>query len=55
MNKNLIPTIFKAIAVAMGIAVVTLNAVGALAPATADVLLGIGLAALAIASLQKSE
>jgi hypothetical protein len=53
MKNKLVDTIFKAIAVAMGIAVIVLSILGTLVPATADLLLGIGLAALAIASLQK--
>ena len=55
MNKTLIPTIFKAVAVPMGIAVVTMNAIGTLVPATADILLGVGLTALAFASFLKKE
>jgi hypothetical protein len=55
MNKHLIPTIFKAVAVAMGIAVVAMSAIGVLASNTADLLLGIGVAALAIVALQKTE
>jgi hypothetical protein len=53
MKNNLVGTIFKAIAVAMGIAVIVLGILGTLLPATADLLLGIGLAALAIGSFQK--
>ena len=44
---------FKGIAVAMGVAVIVLNTLGALTTATAITLLSFGLAALAIASLQK--
>jgi hypothetical protein len=53
MKNNLVGTIFKAIAVGMGIAVIVLGVLGTLVPATADMLLGIGLAALAISSFQK--
>jgi hypothetical protein len=51
MNR-LIQTIFKAVAVALGIAVIILNILGTLSMETAVTLLGIGLAALAISSLQ---
>jgi hypothetical protein len=54
MNKNLLDTIFKAVAVGMGVAVITLNTLGSLSVDTAVTLLGIGLTCLAIASLQKS-
>jgi hypothetical protein len=52
MNKTL-SIILKGIAVAMGIAVVVLNILGNLATNTGFSLLGIGLAVLAIAALQK--
>lgn len=54
MNKDLLDTIFKAVAVGMGVAVVTLNTLGSLTVESAITLLGIGLTCLAIASLQKS-
>ncbi len=53
MNTNLISTILKGIAVAMGIAVIVLNLLGTLGTSTAFNLLGLGLAALAIAALRK--
>lgn len=52
MNKNVLSTALKGIAVAMGIAVITLNTLGDLADVTAVSLLGIGLAALAMAALR---
>jgi len=54
MNKNLLDTIFKAVALGMGVAVIVLNILGSLTVDTAVTLLGIGLTALAIAGLQKS-
>jgi len=54
MNKNLLDTIFKAVALAMGVAVIVLNTLGALTGDTAVTLLGIGLTTLAMAGLQKS-
>ncbi len=53
MNTSLVSTILKGIAVAMGIAVIVLNLLGTLSTSTAFNLLGLGLAALAIAALQK--
>lgn len=53
MNKNLITTIFKAVALGMGIVVIVLNVLGTLTVETALSMLGIGLTALAIAALQK--
>ena len=53
MNKNLLKTIFNAIAAAMGIAVVVLNIVNPLTLTGATSLLGIGVVALGIAGLQK--
>ncbi len=52
MNKKTLSTILKAVAVAMGIAVIVLNILGSLAAGTAFSLLGIGLASLAVAALQ---
>jgi len=49
--KNLIPTIFRAIAAAAGIAVIVLNVLGTLSIETAVTLMGIGLTSLAISSL----
>ena len=54
MNKNLLDTVFKGVALAMGVAVIVLNILGSLTTDTAVSLLGIGLTALAIAGLQKS-
>jgi hypothetical protein len=53
MNNKLIDTVFKGIAVAMGVAVIVLNTLGKLTNETAITLLSIGLTALAIASLRK--
>lgn len=53
MNKNLLDTIFKAVALGMGVAVIVLNTLGSLTVATGVAFLGIGVTALAIAGLQK--
>ena len=53
MHKNLLDTIFKALALGMGVAVIVLNTLGSLSVDTAVTLLGIGVAALGIAGLQK--
>jgi len=53
MNKNLLDTIFKAVALGMGVAVITLNTLGSLTVDTAVNLLGIGLTCLAIAGMNK--
>jgi hypothetical protein len=53
MNTKIINTVLKAVAVAMGIAVVVLSVLGSLVPATGNMLLGLGLSALAVASLGK--
>jgi len=53
MNKNLLNTIFNGVALAMGVAVVVLNIVNPLTLTNATSLLGIGLAALGMAGLQK--
>jgi hypothetical protein len=53
MNKNLLTTIFKAVALGMGVAVIVLNLLGTLAVETAISMLSIGLTALALAALQK--
>jgi hypothetical protein len=55
MSKNLMDTVFKAVALGMGVGVIVLNALDSLTDVTAVTLLGIGLAALAISGLQKSE
>jgi len=54
MNKNLLDTVFKAVALGMGVAVIVLNILGSLTVDTAVTLLGIGLTALAIVGLQKN-
>ena len=53
MNKHVVTTVLKAVAVAMGIAVIVTSILGVLTSQTADMLLGIGLFALAITALQK--
>lgn len=53
MNKKLLDTIFNAIALGMGVAVIVLNTLGTLTVNTAITLLSIGLTALAMAGLQK--
>jgi hypothetical protein len=53
MYKNLVDTIFKGVALAMGVAVIVVNTLGSLPTASAFTLLGIGLAALALSGLQK--
>jgi hypothetical protein len=50
--RNLVNLIFKAVAVAMGVAVVVLGTMGSLTPQTGMSLLGMGLLALAIAALR---
>lgn len=51
---ELLDTILKAIALAMGVAVAVLSALDALSSAQALPLLGLGLASLAVSSLRKS-
>lgn len=53
MYKNLLDTIFKGIALAMGVAVVVLNTLGSLNTTSAFTFLGIGLALLALVEMQK--
>jgi quinol-cytochrome oxidoreductase complex cytochrome b subunit len=53
MNRNLLTTIFKAVALGMGVAVIVLNVLGTLTVETAVSMLSIGLTALALAGLQK--
>lgn len=53
MKKNLIHLICHAVALGMGIAVVVLNILGNLATGTALTLLGIGVAVLGLAGLDK--
>ena len=49
---SLVKLTFKAIAVAMGVAVIVLSALGALTPQTGISLLGMGLVVLAIAVIR---
>jgi hypothetical protein len=53
MKKNLLNTILNAVAVAMGIAVIVMNILDTLTTSAAISLLSLGLAAVAIAALQK--
>ena len=50
--RQIVSVAFRGVAVAAGVAVVVLQLLGTLTPTTANTLLGLGLAALAIASLQ---
>ena len=50
---EIISTIFRALALAMGVAVVVLSCMGRLEPQTAVTLLGIGLACAGAAMLEK--
>jgi len=54
MKTNQLKTILNAIAVAMGVAVIVLNIVNPLSLIAVTTLLGLGLAALGVAGLQKS-
>ena len=51
--REIISVIFKAVTLAMGIAVVVLSCLGSLEPQTAVTLLGIGLACAGTAMLEK--
>lgn len=51
--RQIVPILFKAVALAMGVAVVVLSCLGALEAQTAAVMLGIGLACAGIAMLEK--
>ncbi|MGE5463086.1 MAG: hypothetical protein ACM3PS_07015 [Syntrophothermus sp.] len=55
MNNNLLRTIFNGIALAMGVAIVVLNIVNPPTLTAATSMLGIGLAALGLAGLQKDQ
>lgn len=55
MKKNLLNTIFKAVALAMGVAVIVLNTLGSLSTDATVTLLSIGLTTLAISGLQKEN
>ena len=51
--REIISVIFKAVTLAMGVAVVVLSCLGSLEPQTAVTLLGIGLACAGAAMLEK--
>lgn len=51
--REIISVIFKAVALAMGIAVAVLSCLGSIEPKTAVTLLGIGLACAGAAMLEK--
>ena len=51
--REIISVIFKAVTLAMGVAVVVLSCMGSLEPQTAVTLLGIGLACVGAAMLAK--
>lgn len=53
MKGNLLRTIFNGVALAMGVAVFVLNIINPLSLADATSMLGLGLAALGVAGLQK--
>ena len=53
MDRNLLKTIFYGLALAMGVAVVVLNIVNPPPVTTVGTLLGVGVAVLGIAGLQK--
>jgi hypothetical protein len=52
-TRFLIKRVLKGVAAAMGVAILVMNVLGVLTPATQTALLGIGLTALAIAALQE--
>ena len=51
--REICSVVFKAVALAMGVAVVVLSCLGSLEPQTAVSLLGIGLACAGVAMLEK--
>ncbi len=51
--KNITEIVLKGVALAMGIAIVVMNTLGTLELTSAVPMLGLGLAALALASFQK--
>jgi hypothetical protein len=55
MNKNLLKIIFNAVALAMGVAIIVMNIVNPISLTNATNLLGIGVAALGLAGLQKES
>jgi len=54
MKSNLFKTILNAVAVAMGVAVIVTNVVAPMSVTSLTSLLGLGVAALGIAGLQKT-
>ena len=52
MKPNLLKTIFYAVALAMGVAVIVLSILNTLSPSTGMLLLGLGVAVLGLAGLQ---
>ena len=54
METNIVNTVLKAVALAMGVVVLVLNILGTLEINTAMTLLGLGLSALALVALQDS-
>ncbi len=55
MNKNLLKISFNGIALAMGVAITVMNIVNPPSLATVSSILGIGVAALGLAGLQKES
>ena len=53
--RKIVSVVFKAVALAMGVAVVVLNILDAASIETSVLLLGIGLLCIAIDALQKTE
>ena len=53
-SREIVSVIFKAVTLAMGVAVVVLSCLGSLEPQTAVTLLGIGLACAGAAMLAKA-
>lgn len=51
--KNIVSVVLKAVGLAMGVVVIVLSILGTLTPETGFILLGIGMAALGLATLQK--
>ncbi len=53
MERSLLKTIYYGLAVAMGVAVIVLSIVGTMTAANMGILLGVGVAVLGVAGLQK--
>lgn len=51
--KNIVSVVLKAVGLAMGVVVIVLSILGTLTSETGFILLGIGMAALGLATLQK--